>query len=1378
MTTATGTIGAASSVLNPNPDVGPVFAISDPFTFYQTYRFGGFTTTNLAGSLTAGSRLDAVPNVTIGDFVWNDSNANGIQDSGEPGINGVTLTLTGTNAAGQLVTDHATTSGNGGYLFTEAPGTYTVTVDASNFNSGGALAGYTASPTLQGTPATDSNANPSGTTPGTLAAGGSDLTVDFGYFKPGINIVKLTNGTNNDAPPVAGVPDGPTVPVGSTVTWTYNVTNPTGVALSGVNVTDNIAGVNPTPVLSGGFNVGDTNHDGLLENGETWQFTASGTAIAGQYSNVGTATGTPVTPTGGTITGATPVTASNPDHYYGTLSIGDFVWNDTNANGIQDSADLTGNGINGVLVDLKNSGGTIIATTTTANNPVGGAPGYYQFSGLLQGSYTVVIDSSNFASGGPLAGYLATPSTVAGSTPANDSNGSPAGVTLSAANDETIDFGYYKPVTIGDFVWNDANANGIQDSGEAGIGGVTLTLTGTNGAGQAVTDHATTDATGHYLFTEVPGTYTVAVDDSNFAAGGALAGYTASPTLVGSNRAVDSNVSPSGTTPAALPGGSSDLTLDFGYYTPAGAPDLTITKVADSASVTAGSTIGFTVTITNTGTATATGITLSDPLPPGGGGDILWTIVGGNTANFQITGSKGSQVLSLTATGSTLSAGASESVHITSPTNTGDVSGGLVGVSSGVNPAAYLGAAGDYAVLYEGTGGHNLSITNVSIGGNVGVGGTGHVQFSGPGAITGRLDLTAANTGQFSNNNGSNVGPASVNYSDAVVTTALNTVNNLSSSLAGLGTNIALNGNQTINESAGQLDTVNGVTYRVFNVTSYSENDGKLVTINGDGSGDPVVFNFGFNSNVNLGGDVALTGNGLSDDKLIWNFTASGKAVSLNNNASSFPGVAFHGIILAPLDTISLVNANLSGRVFGGNSSDMQIVSGDTIHAPVLNTATVTASNVTIDSDDTASATITITGSSFKPPRALVSADSGVTATGNGVVGFGYALQQGTVQVYVDNSNGDITTHELARIDDAIAAYNAELAPDGLTLVEVAADKAVDANITISMSDTTPIGGAADGVLGVTEPNGAIVLVDGWNWYTGSNPNGIGAHQYDFETVAMHELGHGIGLGHSTDKTSVMYPTLSDGVAKRGLSATDLTLIDIMGGMEPLLAAGLRATAIPSTPALRSSSVGDELAGPGLRGLSINSFVAVRPAEFANPGIPGGKSDRLWAQDLGLQDRSFGPDLAPASRLALNFASNVNTTSPIGLEQTGNTTPFLNWSDRAVGTEVRTVGTVPAASPTWTDRDLTMTDFDEPAVAAIPVTVQIAMPTKTPFAGAPNSQLPIAVITGITDSEWTAVGIALAGAGLLWYFATVANGEPRVTNVNDRRSKVLGVPLS
>lgn len=259
---------------------------------------------------------------------------------------------------------------------------------------------------------------------------------------------------------------------------------------------------------------------------------------------------------------------------------------------------------------------------------------------------------------------------------------------------------------------------------------------------------------------------------------------------------------------------------------------------------------------------------------------------------------------------------------------------GLMNAPTSANTINFGPDAGNYGVLYEGTGGHNLAISNVTIGGNVGVGGTGAVQFSGPGTITGGADFSAANTGQFHNTNGSNVGPTSVNYNVAAVTNALAAVGGLNTSLSGLGNPLTINGTQTVNESAGMLDTVNGVTYRVFNVTSYSENNGNLLTINGDGSGDPVVFNFGFNSNVNLGGDVALTG-GLIDDQVLWNFTTTGKNIVLNNSASSFPlPLAFHGVILAPNDAITLDNSNLVGRVFGGDSSDMQIVSGDHLTAP------------------------------------------------------------------------------------------------------------------------------------------------------------------------------------------------------------------------------------------------------------------------------------------------------------------------------------------------------------------------------------------------------------------------------------------------------------
>src|SRR5690349_3110315 len=82
----------------------------------------------------------------------------------------------------------------------------------------------------------------------------------------------------------------------------------------------------------------------------------------------------------------------------------------------------------------------------------------------------------------------------------------------------------------------------------------------------------------------------------------------------------------------------------------------------------------------------------------------------------------------------------------------------LAAPSARANKVAIAVSASQYAVLYEGPGGHNLSISNVTVNGSIGVGGTGKVQFSGPGTITGRLDFSAANSGQFSNTNGSNVG--------------------------------------------------------------------------------------------------------------------------------------------------------------------------------------------------------------------------------------------------------------------------------------------------------------------------------------------------------------------------------------------------------------------------------------------------------------------------------------------------------------------------------------------------------------------------------------------------------------------------------------------
>ena len=203
-------------------------------------------------------------------------------------------------------------------------------------------------------------------------------------------------------------------------------------------------------------------------------------------------------------------------------AIGDFVWHDFNGNGVQDAGEP---GIAGVTVSL-NTG----ATTVTD------AGGYYSFTNLTPGTYTVSVSTPS--------GFVPAPSN-AGGDPNKDSNGSGAATSINGNTDTSIDFGFYQLGSIGDFVWNDLNGNGIQESGEPGIAGVTVSLS--NGA------TTTTSAGGAYAFNNLtPGTYTVTVATP--------AGFAASPTGAGTT-ATDNNGSGTSVTIS----GNTDNTIDFGF---------------------------------------------------------------------------------------------------------------------------------------------------------------------------------------------------------------------------------------------------------------------------------------------------------------------------------------------------------------------------------------------------------------------------------------------------------------------------------------------------------------------------------------------------------------------------------------------------------------------------------------------------------------------------------------------------------------------------------------------------------------------------------------------------------------------------------------------
>ena len=96
----------------------------------------------------------------------------------------------------------------------------------------------------------------------------------------------------------------PVITAGTTVTYSYLVTNPGDIALSGVALTDDkCAAVTATG--------GDTDHDNLLDVGETWTYTCSAALVADTV-NVATAKGAPPVGPDVTATDTARVDVVNP----------------------------------------------------------------------------------------------------------------------------------------------------------------------------------------------------------------------------------------------------------------------------------------------------------------------------------------------------------------------------------------------------------------------------------------------------------------------------------------------------------------------------------------------------------------------------------------------------------------------------------------------------------------------------------------------------------------------------------------------------------------------------------------------------------------------------------------------------------------------------------------------------------------------------------------------------------------------------------------------------------------------------------------------------------------------------------------------------------
>ena len=161
----------------------------------------------------------------LGDFVWLDRDNDGVQEVDEPGIYGIAVTLTITYPNGGVSTLVTRTDRDGTYSFgnllqdenqavgDDTAGTPTYTISFA------APPGASASPTGQGTPATDSNgastvANPiyQGQTDSTYDSGFYTLRLDLGdlpttyptIFSPGPAHIVFPDTDSDGAPDTAG----------------------------------------------------------------------------------------------------------------------------------------------------------------------------------------------------------------------------------------------------------------------------------------------------------------------------------------------------------------------------------------------------------------------------------------------------------------------------------------------------------------------------------------------------------------------------------------------------------------------------------------------------------------------------------------------------------------------------------------------------------------------------------------------------------------------------------------------------------------------------------------------------------------------------------------------------------------------------------------------------------------------------------------------------------------------------------------------------------------------------------------------------------------------------------------------------------------------
>ncbi len=534
---------------------------------------------------------------TLAGSVWLDSNNDGVRQGGESGIAGVTVTLSGSDAAGNVVNRSTVTDASGNYSFVDllAAGAagYTVTEQAAQPAVGGVttLNGRTAAGSVGGAASTVATV-PSAITGIALPAGTDATDYRFGELLPvaisGTVFIDLNNNGVQNLPGDAGLPGVAIVITG---------TDDTGAA-----VTRNLS-----TAADGSYGVADL-RPGTYTVTEPTQPTGTSNGLTVPGSAGGSATPPATLPSSiaGIVlaTSGASSTANNFAELANNSSIAGTVWLDANNNGLIDGSEAGIAGVTVTLAGTDTAGRNVTATTVTD------ASGHYSFGQLAPGTYAVrePTQPAGTVNGITVAGTAGGSATAVATVPS-----AVTGIVLGVGTSgSAYNFGEVPGSSISGQVWADNNNNGVVDAGESGIGGVTLVLTGTDDQGNPVSQTVVTAADGSYSFANLrPGNYTITEPtqppgtDNGLTVPGTAGGAASPPATL-----------PSAITGIVLTPGGKSLNNNFGEL--ANSPDLRVSKSLVQATLTVGYPGTYRISVRNAGDMATNGsYTVSDRLPAG-----------------------------------------------------------------------------------------------------------------------------------------------------------------------------------------------------------------------------------------------------------------------------------------------------------------------------------------------------------------------------------------------------------------------------------------------------------------------------------------------------------------------------------------------------------------------------------------------------------------------------------------------------------------------------------------------------------------------------------------------------------------------------------------